>query len=125
MSLPSRWWDTWGRSCLEAAPKLPPKSGLERESAVADHHKQVGATLARSKSVVARLNTLAVKPVSGKLHTLLLCLRMLFSVAWPRLDDGSAEQMYPSASADAPRSYVRLVDPAGTMDCVLCSLVVR
>ena len=25
-------------SCLEAAPKLPPKSGFEGESAVADHH---------------------------------------------------------------------------------------
>ena len=51
-----------GRSCLEAAAKLPPKLGVERESAVADHHKQVGAMLASSCSVVGRLSTLAVEP---------------------------------------------------------------
>ena len=41
-------------SCLEAAPKLPPMLGFERESAVADYHKQVGAMLACSSSVIAR-----------------------------------------------------------------------
>ena len=49
-------------SCLESAPKLPPKSGSEQESAVADHHKQVGAILASSSSVAARLSTLSVEP---------------------------------------------------------------
>ena len=47
-------------SCCEAAPKLPPKSGLERESAVTDRHKQREAILATSSDVVARLGTLAV-----------------------------------------------------------------
>ena len=46
----------------EAATKLPPKLGFERESAVADLHKQVGAMLASSSSVVMRLSTLAVIP---------------------------------------------------------------
>ena len=50
-------------SCLKAAPKLPPKSGFELESAVADHHKQVRAMLASSSSVVARLITLSVEPM--------------------------------------------------------------
>ena len=50
-------------SCVHAARKLPPKSGFEREPAVADHHKQVGAMLASSsRSVVARLDKLAVEP---------------------------------------------------------------
>ena len=49
-------------SCFKAAPNLPPKSGLERESAVADHHKQVETMLASSSSVIARLGTLAVEP---------------------------------------------------------------
>ena len=49
-------------SCCEAAPKMPPKSGIERESAVADHHKQREATLASRNKVVARLGTFAVKP---------------------------------------------------------------
>ena len=50
----------------EAAGKLPPKglpkSGSERESAVADHHKQREATLASKNEVIARLGTLAVEP---------------------------------------------------------------
>ena len=50
------------RSCLEPGPKMPPKLVLERKSAVADHDKQVGATLACSNSVTARLNILAVEP---------------------------------------------------------------
>ena len=50
------------RSCVEAALKVPPKSGFEREPAVADHHKQVGAMLASSSCVIARLGTLAIKP---------------------------------------------------------------
>ena len=41
-------------SYLESAPKLPPKSGFEQESAVADHHKQGKAMLASSNDVVAR-----------------------------------------------------------------------
>ena len=49
-------------SCCEAAPKMPPKSGFERESAVADHHKQREAMLASRSEVVARLGTLAVEP---------------------------------------------------------------
>ena len=49
-------------SCLEAAPKLPPKLGFERESAVADDHKEVSAMLASNSDVVARLGTLAVEP---------------------------------------------------------------
>ena len=51
-----------GSSCLEATPKLPPKSGFKRESAVADHYKQVEAMLASSSSVVAKLSTLAIDP---------------------------------------------------------------
>ena len=50
------------RSCCEAAPKVLPKSGFERESAVADHHKQREAKLASRNEVVARLGTLAVEP---------------------------------------------------------------
>ena len=50
------------RSCLEAAPKLPPKSGYKQESAMADHHTQVEAMLANSSSVIARLGALAVEP---------------------------------------------------------------
>ena len=50
-------------SCCEAAPKLPPKSGFEQESAVADHHKQGKAMLASNNDVVARLGTLAVEPM--------------------------------------------------------------
>ena len=42
--------------------KLPPKSGFERESAVADHHKQREAMLASRNEVIARLGTLAVDP---------------------------------------------------------------
>ena len=49
-------------SCCETAPKVPPKSGFERESAVADHHKQREAMLASRSDVVARLGTLAIKP---------------------------------------------------------------
>ena len=49
-------------SCCEAAPKVPPKSGFERESAVADHHKQREAILASRNEVIARLGKLAVKP---------------------------------------------------------------
>ena len=49
-------------SCREAAPKLLPKYGFKQESAVADHHKQVSAMLVSSSDVVARLDTLAVKP---------------------------------------------------------------
>ena len=49
-------------SCREVAPKEAPKSGSERESAVADHHKQREATLASSSDVIARLGTLAVEP---------------------------------------------------------------
>ena len=49
-------------SCCEAAPKVPPKLGFERESAVADHHKQREAMLASRSEVAARLGTLAVKP---------------------------------------------------------------
>ena len=49
-------------SCLEAAPKLPPKLRFEQESAVADHQQQVGAMLASSSSVCAGLGTLAVEP---------------------------------------------------------------
>ena len=50
------------RSCREAAPKGAPKSGSERESAVADHHKQREATLASRNEALARLGTLAVEP---------------------------------------------------------------
>ena len=50
-------------SCLEAAPKLPPKSGFERESAVADHHKQREATLASGNEVIVKLGRLAVEPM--------------------------------------------------------------
>ena len=49
-------------SCREAAPKEAPKSRSERESAVADHHKQREATLASRSDVIARLGTLAVEP---------------------------------------------------------------
>ena len=49
-------------SCREAAPKGAPKSGSERESAVADHHKQREATLASRNETLARLGTLAVEP---------------------------------------------------------------
>ena len=49
-------------SCKEAAPKGAPKSGSERESAVADHHKQREATLASRSDVIASLGTLAVEP---------------------------------------------------------------
>ena len=52
----------WVGSCCEAAPKMPPKLGIERESAVADHHKQREAMLASRSDVVARLGTLAIKP---------------------------------------------------------------
>ena len=48
---------------------------------------------------------------------------MLFSV--PCLDDGPAEQVNRSDSADTPRLFVQVAKPACTMDCVLCSLVVR
>ena len=48
-------------SCLESAPRLPPKSEFEQESAVADHHQQVRAMLASSSSVVARLNMLSAE----------------------------------------------------------------
>ena len=41
-------------SYREAAPKMTPKSGFERESAVADHHKQREAMLASRNEVVAR-----------------------------------------------------------------------
>ena len=41
---------------------MPPKLGFERESAVADYHKQREATLASRNKVVARLGTLAVEP---------------------------------------------------------------
>ena len=51
-----------GHVVKKAALKLPPKSGFKRESAVADHHKQVGAMLASSSSVRARLGTLVIKP---------------------------------------------------------------
>ena len=50
------------RSCCEAAPQGPPKSGSERGSAVADHHKQREATLASKNETLARLGTLAVEP---------------------------------------------------------------
>ena len=50
-------------SCCEATPKLPPKQGFERESAMADHHRQGKAILASSSDVVARLGTLAVEPM--------------------------------------------------------------
>ena len=49
-------------SCCEAAPKVPPKLGFERESAVADHHKQREAMLSSRNEVVARLGMLAVEP---------------------------------------------------------------
>ena len=49
-------------SCCEAAPKVPPKKGAKRESAVADHHKQREDTLASRNKVVARLGMLAVEP---------------------------------------------------------------
>ena len=42
-------------SCCEAAPKVLPKLGFERESAVADHHKHREAMLASKTEVVARL----------------------------------------------------------------------
>ena len=48
---------------MEAAPNLPPRSELERKSAEADHHKQIGTTLVHSDSVDARLNMLAIKPL--------------------------------------------------------------
>ena len=48
--------------CCEAAPKMPPKLGIERESAVADRHKQREAMLASRSEVVARLGTLAIEP---------------------------------------------------------------
>ena len=44
---------------LEAAPKLPQKLGFDKKSAVANHHKHVGAILASGSSVSARLGTLA------------------------------------------------------------------
>ena len=50
-------------SCCEAAPKGAPKLGFERESAVADHHKQREAMLATSSDVVARLGMLGVEPM--------------------------------------------------------------
>ena len=49
-------------SCREAAPTEAPKLRSERESAVADHHKQREATLASRRDVIARLGTLAVEP---------------------------------------------------------------
>lgn len=48
-----------------------------------------------------------------------------FSVARPHLRDGPAEQAWRSESADTPRLYAQLVNPACTMGPVLCSLVVR
>ena len=48
--------------CLEAGPKLPPKSEFKQESAVADHYKHGKTMLASSYDVVARLGTLAVEP---------------------------------------------------------------
>ena len=48
-------------NCRESAPKLPPKSGFERESGVADHHKQGKAMLPTRSDVAARLCTLAIE----------------------------------------------------------------
>ena len=51
-----------GHVGYEAGPKVPPKLGFKRESAVADHHKQREAMLASRNEVIARLGTLAVEP---------------------------------------------------------------
>ena len=76
---------------------------------------------------------LSVLTFRMSLHQLLaesraLCFHVCvcsFSVARPHLNNGPAEQVWRSNSADTPRLYARLGNPACTMGSVLCSLVVQ